>query len=306
MRIIDEYKEDSFSRINKFVKNNVDIAKKVAFLKVKTTEALQNEYNKKIGQISQLEQNKGNYVKVFNKFEIQRIQRKQLKANDGVYNYLGYITGSSIKGSVSTAYREFIYKNEGEKALDEKFENKDITKNIFKKLKISDSTILKVGTKIGYACNRERFEDDETGISTFIETINADSEFIVNITYKDLNMQDILNSLNEHYLPIFKTIFQEETKGKDEYILEYLNDSFYEKYKKFQPKESQFLLRVGKHSGARAVTIDGLRDISVKESKYRTLKHQKEETTTWLFGEKSHATKDLLPFGWVLCEIIDD
>ena len=169
----------------------------------------------------------------------------------------------------------------------------------------------KISTQVGYACNKERFEDDETGKSTFIEVIGTNSEFIVELTYnqydnnkKIFDVKDVFSSLNEHYLPIFKTIFKSETEGKEEYINEYLNDEFYEKYKDFQPKEKQFLLRVGKHSGARAVTIDGLRDISIKESKSRTLKHQKEETTTWLYGEKSNSTTELLPFGWVLCEII--
>jgi len=305
MRIIDENRSDSFSRINKFVKDNIEVSKKIAFLKVKTTEALQKDYNQKIGKISQIEGHSGNYTKVFNKFEIQRIQRKQLKSKDFTYSYLGYITGSSLKGAISTAYREFIYKNDGKQALEIKFENKDVTKNIFKDLKISDAKVIKIGTKIGYACNKERFEDDETGMSTFIETINPNSEFIVDISYHNLKMQDILNSLNEHYIPIFKSMLLNETDGKEEFINEYLADSFYEKYKNFIPKENQFLLRVGKHCGARAVTIDGLRDISVKESKYKTLKHQKEETTTWLFGESSNSSTNLLPFGWVLCEVIE-
>ena len=34
------------------------------------------------------------------------------------------------------------------------------------------------------------------------------------------------------------------------------------------------------------------------------IKHQKEETTTLLFGEKSNATTNLFPFKWVVCELM--
>jgi len=304
MRIILEKRSDSFSRINKFVKNNIEIAKKVSFLTVKTTDGIQKEYNNKIGKISQIEGHRGNYTNVFNKFEIQRIQRKQLKSKDK-YVYMGYIPGSSLKGAISTAYREFVYKTEGKTNLYKNFEdNRNIQNHIFGNLKVSDSKVTKIGTTIGYACNKERFEDDDSGMATFIEIIDTNSEFIIDVNYKDLDIKQILNSCNEHYLAIFKSIFSSNTNGKEEFINEYLTDDFYDKYKDFNLKENQYLIRVGKHSGARAVTIDGLRDISIKESKYRTLQHQKEETTTWLFGEDKNSVQNLLPFGWLLCEIL--
>jgi hypothetical protein len=101
-------------------------------------------------------------------------------------------------------------------------------------------------------------------------------------------------------------------KGKnvDEWTNEYFSDEFYEKYKDFTLKESQFLIRVGKYSQARAVTIDELRKIKVKVSgggarkkpnKWETLD---QETTTWMFADTLNSLGGLLPFGWVVCEII--
>jgi CRISPR-associated protein Csm5 len=303
MNILNENRSDSFARINKFVKSKIDIAKKVSFLKVNTTDGIQKDYDKKIGQVVQFEKQGRDATKVFNKFEIQKTQRKQIKSKDN-YIYIGYITGSSLKGAISTAYQEYIFNTQGEQARREQFQNQDMTQNIFKEFKLSDSKVLKVSTKIGFACNKERFEEeDNSSMSTFIEIICKDSILEMDLNYKDLDINSILNSCNSHYLPIFKTIFEPETNGKDEWINEYLPEDFYEKYKDFTPKGNQFLIRVGKHSGARAVTIDGQRQIRVKENKRRTITTD-QETTSWLFGEKSNSNSNLLPFGWLLCEVV--
>jgi CRISPR-associated protein Csm5 len=140
-------------------------------------------------------------------------------------------------------------------------------------------------------------------MSTFIEVINKGSILEFELNYKDLDINSILNSCNSHYLPIFKTILEPETNGKDEFINEYLEDNFFDTYSEFELKENQFLIRVGKHSGARAVTIDGQRQIKVKVDKRRNIITD-EETTSWLFGEKSNSNSNLLPFGWLLCEVV--
>ncbi len=310
LNIINENRSDSFVRINKFVKENSPIVKKIAYQKVKVTDGIQKKYNLVIEKISQIEGKRGDYSKVFNRFEIQRIQQKQLKAKDG-YSYRGYILGSSLKGAISTAYQEFIYKKEGKKARERKFLSKgrDINKNIFKDLKVSDSKITKIGTKIGFALNKERFEynfnepKNNLKLATQIEVILPTSEFIVDIYYQNLDIKEILESCNSHYLPIFKSILSNKTDGKEEFINEYLNDDFYDKYKDFEPKENQYLIRVGKHSGARAVTINGQRKIRVRKDK-RNSEILDQETTTWLFGFNENSLNNLLPFGWVLAEIL--
>ncbi len=307
MKIISEDRSDSFVRIHKFVKDNREIVKKIANSKIRVTKGLQEEYNRRVGKISQFEKKN---KKVFNKFEIQKIQRKQIKQDDK-YFYDGYIVGSSLKGAISTAYQEFIFKKEGENARKEKFlaKGRDIWKNIFQDFKVADSKVSKITTKIGFALNKERFEYDFSNnqnnvkLSTFIEVIDKGSEFSVDINYGALNYKEILESCNSHYLPIFKSILANKTNDK-EFINKYLDNKFFDDFEFFEPKPNQYLIRVGKHSGARAVTVDGMREIEVRESKYKILKYQKEETTSWLFGETSHSNSGLLPFGWILCEVI--
>lgn len=71
-----------------------------------------------------------------------------------------------------------------------------------------------------------------------------------------------------------------------------------------------FLLRVGRHSGAEAVTLDGVRRISVMQGKDERGRNQykdmDEATTVWLATERENITRgDLLPFGWLLVERAD-
>ena len=320
MQILTENKSDSFVYIHKFVKDNKKFAKEVAIGIVSVTSAIQKEYDRVLGTVRQFEGRGGDKSRVFNKFEIQRVQRKQVKLDTHIYTQTGYIVGSSLKGAISTAYRELIYKKEGIKAVEEKFQakGKNITDNIFNHFKVSDSIVKKVNTKIGYALNKERFEYDfhnpneNIKLSTYIEVIEPKSEFIVDINHKDLDIQEIMQSCTKHYMPIFRSLFLNKVDNQSEYIYKYLSSSFYDRYRHFELQPNQYLLRVGKHSGARSVTIDGIRDIKTKvsgggkHSKPNKFDYREDETTTWLFGESSNTNSDLIPFGWVLAEITDE
>ena len=54
----------------------------------------------------------------------------------------------------------------------------------------------------------------------------------------------------------------------------------------------------------RNLMVDGLRKIKVKVSggKWEILD---QETTTWMFADTLNSLDDLLPFGWVVCEVVD-
>jgi len=209
--------------------------------------------------------------------------------------------------------------------IDEKFLYEFDEIEFYKNLSISDTTIQKAYSMIGYALNVKRFEDDELGPYAIVETIysNSINQTILNttLTIKDFDFKDykleietIKKACNDHYLPIFRQQFEPyiefESKKIDDYTNEYFSDKFYEKYKNFNLKENQFLLRIGKYSQARAVTIDGMREIRVKISgggpkrKPNRWKTLDQETTTWMFGNTQNSNQNLLPFGWVVCEIL--
>ena len=320
MRIVNENKSDSFVQIHSFIKNNKETAKDISLTTVKVTSGIQKDYDKVLGKVRQFEGRGGDNSRVFNQFQIQKIQRKQLKTKADNFVQSGYIVGSSLKGAISTAYQESVYKKEGMSTVKSKFQSvgKEISKNIFKDFKVSDSRVLKIDTSIGFSVNKERFDYDfhnaqaNIKLSTYIEAITPSSEFMIDINHGSLDIKEILESCTTHYMPIFRSIFNNTTDGKKEYINEYLSAGFYEKYRHFELKSNQYLIRVGKHSGARSVTIDGIRDIKSKISgggkrrKPNKWEQRKDESTTWLFGETSNSNSNLLPFGWLVCEIVDD
>ncbi len=63
-----------------------------------------------------------------------------------------------------------------------------------------------------------------------------------------------------------------------------------------------FLLRVGRHSGAEALTLNGLRNIMIK-GKGKEKTWEKQPKTWWLAADDVSNKQGLLPFGWVLVEI---
>ena len=294
----------SLFKIHSFIKHNKKAAIDAKTVKVQVSKGIANDYHHKIGKVVQNEGKGKSVSKVFNKFQIARTARD-------TNNSKVYIPGSSIKGSISTALQEVVFKNSKQK-WENDFHNRNPSLNIMKNILISDAKPLKTYAMIGYSNNKERFEDDELGPSNKLETIYTKSEFEVTISFKNLkpeanfDIQNILSSCNSHYFENFDSMF-----SKDDYVNEYFPESFYEKYLNFKLKQNQFLLRVGKHSGARAVTIDGMRKIKIHEGgggpkkKKHVWLTKDEETTTWLFGSTEKSTQSLLPFGWVLCELID-
>lgn len=68
------------------------------------------------------------------------------------------------------------------------------------------------------------------------------------------------------------------------------------------------LLRVGRHSGAESVTLDGVRRIKIIEGKDSATNKQRSSTadvakTIWLASREKDHQADLLPFGWLLAEM---
>ncbi|MEQ1620570.1 MAG: RAMP superfamily CRISPR-associated protein [Methylococcales bacterium] len=63
-----------------------------------------------------------------------------------------------------------------------------------------------------------------------------------------------------------------------------------------------FLLRVGRHSGGEALTLNGLRSIMIK-GKGKEKTWEKQPKTWWLAADDISNKQGLLPFGWVLVEI---
>lgn len=68
-----------------------------------------------------------------------------------------------------------------------------------------------------------------------------------------------------------------------------------------------FLLRVGRHSGAESVTLNGVRSITIMEGKGPDGKNKSSKAnaakTLWLAADEKDQSTNLLPFGWLLVEL---
>jgi len=131
-----------------------------------------------------------------------------------------------------------------------------------------------------------------------IETPLANSDI-----KEPINQKALLESLNKFYYKQWqddekhlKSIKVNTDRMFFAGIISKLKDTF---------GKSVFLVRIGRHSGAESVTIEGNRDIKINQGKNNLPKSAEESTTIWLASETFNPKNNegLVPFGWVLLEI---
>ena len=297
--LVEASDENGLIKMQNFIFAHKKQGRQVAYKIVKVSPNAAQEYYDKIGKVVQKESGKNN---VINQLEIYKcVSNKNQKKDSAI------LTGSSLKGAISTAYQELLVK-EGIKYHDVR----DLLLspsdgNPFKNLLISDSGGLAseiystVNVKRKLKNNDMKYNDS---LSTRLESIvsNATCEIPLSIKQNSnkepLDINRLIKACNDHYEPIFRSLFN------DDGVLKCLSKNyFYESYKDFSRSDlapNQFLLRVGRHSGARAVTIGG--EIEMKGvGKNHIIK--KAETTIWLAKVEDQIEAGCVPFGWLLCEI---
>ncbi len=116
---------------------------------------------------------------------------------------------------------------------------------------------------------------------------------------------DIAKACNQFYIPLL----QREADLMLERKL--INQTWYQQLihqfengvlEKIQNNRA-FLLRLGRHSGAEALTLNHVRSIKIMQAKKNNSTYEKEPKTWWFSADKINARESLLPFGWVFVEI---
>ena len=228
-----------------------------------------------------------------------------------------YIPGSSLKGSIRTAY---MNKRAKEKSMDTpkgRWASRELETALldggrmdtdpFRLLKVSDfMPVGNVRSRIVYAVNEKKRQTDQQarGPYQILECIEPGAVFRGRISLEQPDKKaGIQNPLNR------KSVF-ENTK------------EFYTKEREREKKELEAigckadisgsgdgktarLIRIGRHSGAESVTIEGHRNIRIMG---RTPSFKDHATTFWLASEESKPKeKDhLKPFGWAVLRFADD
>jgi len=297
---------------------------------VEITDYLVSHYKKILGM--------GTYEKnaVINQFTINRTAYKS-------FDNMPYIPGSSIKGSIRTAYLNMLAKEKGItqcwkmylgknelKSYDEIYKNINKGRNNiaekleeellggrfssdpFSYVKVSDFLPLEnVRTKIIYAINRkksarkEETSAERSELYQIFEVIQRESVFegVINLVKP---LENLFVSLNDFYTQILQqdaSILQ--NTGSDICLTSEVNRKFGEKI-----DEKAFVICLGRHSGAEAVTIEGNRLIRIMQGKDKAGKMRYEykpySTTIWLASDspKPESNNGLLPFGWAVLELV--
>ncbi|MCS7214790.1 MAG: type III-A CRISPR-associated RAMP protein Csm5 [Thermodesulfovibrio sp.] len=327
---------ESLLSVIKFVKANYN--PKIGGRKVEVAQGVIEHY-KKVLNLSSFDKKT-----IINQFTIN-------KTSYNVQTNKPYIPGSSIKGSIRTAYlnilakraeirnfwessnllsrqdlenSEITYRQIGKKQISKKLEQKllkgEFSNDPFRMLKVSDFLpVGEVKTKIVYAVNRkkERISGEtlaeKGGVYQIFEVIKPGSVFEGFISIEQplegsgilepLNFENLFSSLHSFYAgnlnrevkPLNEVLKIKHQAGID------ANTKFKDKFKK-----DAFLIRIGRHSGAEAVTIEGNRHIKIMQGRDRPPLYLDRATTFWLASDspKPKTNNGLLPFGWAVIELV--
>lgn len=244
-----------------------------------------------------------------------------------------YIPGSSLKGSLRTAYLSALATVKGIKDYYRQSQAKDKAKELeklllngsfgtdpFRMVKVSDLLpVDNVKTKIVYAVNKKKKKSDKEtkagsgDVYQIFETIKPGSIFEGIISIQEpLEQAGIQDSIKaDHLLLAAHRFYAANLKLEIEPMNTALelkhaagiaaNAQFKDNFKK-----TAFLIRLGRHSGAEAVTIEGNRNIKIK-GRGNEYSYQKSATTFWLASEESKPKNNngLLPFGWAVMEVLN-
>lgn len=115
------------------------------------------------------------------------------------------------------------------------------------------------------------------------------------------DIKQIAGYCNDHYKPVLES--ELEVMRERGFLDSEWDNNIRTLLNNFFAKSNSgrfFLLRVGRHSGAEAVTIEGVRHIKIMQG---NPEYQSQTKTLWLAANDPKQRTGLLPFGWLLVEI---
>ncbi|HOY66162.1 MAG TPA: RAMP superfamily CRISPR-associated protein [Candidatus Ozemobacteraceae bacterium] len=229
------------------------------------------------------------------------------------------IPGSSLKGSLRTAYLNLVAGQsprvtaQSGKWLEKDLLHGDYASDPFSLLKIGDLQPLQAESSIGYAMNWKKRKQPGTtdmaqgkGPYQILEIIQPGSVFTGRISLtpspseRRIDRPITLKALFEAVFRFYRARFKEDQ--------ELLGGLSYPKslapILAMRDSGKAFFVRIGRHSGAESVTLDGYRSIKIMRGQPP---YQKNATTVWLYSDRLRATPSTSkPFGWALLELVDE
>ncbi len=244
--------------------------------------------------------NHRNSNRVIARFVIERT------AYDPNNNYTPIIPGSSVKGAMRTAVlnvrkkgarlqKYYGYKESNQ--LEKDILEGNFSSDPFSLVKVSDFVpVRNVRTAVVYGINRKKTGGKGRGPHQIFEVV-IEGEFEGTVTVmkpptrerkikKPLSINEILQVCWQFYTGELR-----REAGELENMKEKVSFSWRPKFN----LKTEVPLRIGRHSGAECVTIEGFRKIRVRtQDSYKILDHA---TTLWL-ASSDRKPRGCKPFGW--------
>lgn len=322
---------DALQRVQRFFYERRQTYAGAAHQCVAVAKGVATQYSARIGQIAQYEANGG---RVVSQLEIERTSHHP-------HSGQAYIPGSSLKGAMRTAWLDQLNKGHRKSAEDDGAQ--DVEKRLlggafqadpFRLVKLSDTHGAELASKVYFSTNHKKREvRDKTGQVVVAKGPSVRRESIVAGQFRALNgeirfdllpgqnasdktprpdrqIQDFTalgQACNRYYLPRL----ERECKILDSRHLADPNwlrsiNLLLQELKPQLDAGQLMLLRVGRHSGAESVTLDGIRSIRIMAGKGMPAQYSSEGAKTlWLAAEDEKDRFGLLPFGWLLIEPAD-
>jgi CRISPR-associated protein Csm5 len=247
-----------------------------------------------------------NIVQNLNKY---KIKRTAFHPHGGT----PYIPGSSIKGSVRTAVlnsrnrKQSVprYQKNDSKKMEENLVGGSFATDPFRLVKVADfSPVGEMKRRIVYGVNRKKKPSkfEARGPEQIFEVLCEDSVFIGSMTLlavppnagirKPVDKKELLAALRQ--------FFGDEKKREDGELQAAGIVPI-----SLELSENQFPLRIGFHSGAECVTVEGHRQIKIMKGAGQSPDIGKAATTFWLAANSKDATNQTVrPLGWAILEVL--
>lgn len=300
------YKERS-GRLASFATQTIDVAGDIA-----------SEYEEKAGKP---QARGGDGRPVYNLFPMSRTAYNPI---DG----LPYLPGSSLKGSIRTAWLNHLNKGNAPREEEKrdagklqqrllgyapgKFEN-----DPFRHLLVADVHAnperSAPPTRIAYAVSKKKrlSERGSPELKVFLETVRETlaEAFTGELRFTGkIDWNSLCDACNDFYRPQLEAELDHPQFGPmlapewRQAISHLLGDEMQDLMKTRQG----FLLRVGRHSGAESVTLDGVRSIKILGAQGQPPTYRANTTEKRFVSVTRAAQDNLLPFGWLWIDGSDD
>lgn len=267
----------------------------------------------------------------YNVFPIARTAYRPIDATP-------YLPGSSLKGSIRTAWLN--HKNRGEALtsgdkVDKRNANRRLQERLldyeagkfendpFRHLGLSDAhpedNSVPPPTRVLYAISKKKrlprdSERPPQDLKTFLETIpdSLPSAFCSELRLSGkIGWNELCDACNSFYQPQLEGELGHPVLGNllDADWQKLISHLLSNELSSLIKARQGFLLRVGRHSGAESVTLNGLRDIKIlgpRVDNKQTFDFRSNTTEKRFATQNKAGTGGLLPFGWLWVDACDD